>query len=284
MPEGPEVETVRRSLAPLLEGRSFGTPWVSRMKLRTPVTTRQLSFLDGRRVLALGRHGKLMWLDVVEGGGLLLRLGMTGKLLVEPHTKPRPPHTHVVLPLDDGASELRYVDVRRFGEVVPFTRAEQRDEERARLGPDPLSWTKDERSFVVARLKATKRSLKDALLDQSVVAGVGNIYACEALFTAGLSPLARGSSVSRASLEGLTEAVQQVLETAVLHRGTTFSDFVDADGERGQNLAHVHVFQREGLPCPRCTRPVERIVQGARSTFLCRRCQPARARPARRAS
>lgn len=281
MPEGPEVETVRRSLVPLLVGRTLGRAWVSRNKLRTPVTTRQLAFLEGRRVLGLGRHGKLMWLDAEGGGGLLLRLGMTGKFLVEDQGVPRQAHTHVVLPLDDGNKELRYVDVRRFGEVVPFADARRRDEERARLGPDPLSWTPEQRAAVVERLKATKRSLKDALLDQSVIAGVGNIYACEALFLAGLSPLARGSSVPRAGLEALTSAAEQVLVAAVEHCGTTFSDFVDALGERGMNLAHVHVFQREGLPCPRCGRPVERIVQGARSTFLCRRCQPAKARKSR---
>lgn len=278
MPEGPEVETVRRSLEPLLVGRTLGAGWVSRHKLRTPVRTRQLAFLDGRRVLTLGRHGKLMWLDAEGGGGLLLRLGMTGKFLVEPREKARHPHTHVVVPLDDGAEELRYVDVRRFGEVVPFKRAAERDAERARLGPDPLSWTSEERALVVEKLKRTKRSLKDALLDQSVVAGVGNIYACEALFVAGLSPLAKGTSVSRAALDELAGAVERVLVEAVEHCGTTFSDFVDALGERGSYISHVHVFQREGQPCPRCGRPVERIVQGARSTFLCRRCQPARAR------
>lgn len=282
MPEGPEVETVRRTLEPLLVGRTLGAGWASRQKLRTPVTTRQLSFLEGRRVLTLGRHGKLMWLDAEGDVGLLLRLGMTGKLLVEPKENPRHPHTHVVIPLDEGDQELRYVDVRRFGEVVPFKSVKEREAEQSRLGPDPLSWTEEERAFVVEKLKATKRSLKDALLDQAVVAGVGNIYACEALFVAGLSPLAKGMNVSRASLEELTAAVESVLTEAVEHCGTTFSDFVDALGERGTYISHVHVFRREGEPCPRCGRPVERIVQGGRSTFLCRRCQPAR--PKRRAS
>lgn len=276
MPEGPEVETVRRTLEPLLVGRTLGAGWASPQKLRTPVTTRQLAFLDKRRVLGLGRHGKLMWLDAEGDVGLLLRLGMTGKFLVEPREKPRHPHTHIVFPLDDGSEELRYVDVRRFGEVVPFKSAKERDAERERLGPDPLSWTSEQKAFVVEKLKATKRSLKEALLDQGVVAGVGNIYACEALFVAGLSPLAKGTSVPRAALEELVTAVERVLHEAVEHCGTTFSDFVDALGERGTYISHVHVFRREGEPCPRCGRPVERIVQGGRSTFLCRRCQPAR--------
>lgn len=278
MPEGPEVETVRRSLEPLVVGRVLGRPWVSALSLRTPVTRKQLALVEGRRVLALGRQGKLMWLSLEGGAGLMVRLGMTGKLLVEERAVARRPHTHVVLPLDDGARELRYVDVRRFGEVVPFAGEEALSKERARLGPDPLSWSDEERAAFAARLKTTRRSLKDALLDQSLVAGVGNIYACEALFLAGLSPLSRAASVPRWALEQLAVVVGEVLAKAVSLKGTTFSDFVDGAGQEGDYFAHVLVFQREGEPCPRCSRAVERIVQGGRSTFLCRRCQPARVR------
>lgn len=282
MPEGPEVETVRRSLEPLLIGARLGTGWASRDKLRTPVTTRQLQPLAGRRVTGLGRHGKLLWVDVEGGAGLLVRLGMTGRLLVHDAREPRAPHTHVVFPLDGGERELRYVDVRRFGEVTPFAGLLERDAERCRLGPDPLSWDDEGRTQVIDRWRATARTLKDALLDQACVAGVGNIYACEALFLAGLSPLARGIDVSRVRLAVLAERVEEVLQRAVEHRGTSFSDFVDGVGERGQHLAHVYVFQREGEPCPTCGDPIVRIQQGGRSTFLCRRCQPAVRKVARR--
>lgn len=273
MPEGPEVETVRRTLEPLVEGRRLGAPWVSRHKLRTPTTKRALAAVTDRRVTGTGRHGKLLWLDVEGGGGLMVRLGMTGRLVVEARDAPRHPHTHVVIPLDDGAQELRYVDVRRFGEVVPYKDAKERDEERARMGPDPLTWTPEERARVKARLRSTTRTLKDALLDQSLLAGVGNIYASEALFVARLSPFKRGCDTSPRALERLLDAVQEVLEKAVVHRGTTFSDFVDSTGGEGGNLEHLLVFQREGEPCPSCGRGVEREVQGARSTFFCPRCQ-----------
>jgi formamidopyrimidine-DNA glycosylase len=198
---------------------------------------------------------------------------------VEDREQARRPHTHVVVPIDDGERELRYADVRRFGAVVPFAGPAALDDERARLGPDPLSWSAEERALFVRRLKATKRSLKDALLDQGLVAGVGNIYACEALFMAGLSPLARAARVPLGALDELAGAVAEVLARAVQAKGTTFSDFVDGAGQEGGYFAQVLVFQREGEPCSRCGRLVERIVQGGRSTFLCRRCQPRRRRP-----
>lgn len=273
MPEGPEVETVRRTLHPLVEGRRLGAPWVSRFKLRTPVTKKQLQPLVGRRVVGTGRHGKLLWLDVEGGGGLFVRLGMTGRLLVEPREKERHPHTHVIIPLDEGERELRYVDVRRFGEVVPFADERARDDERRRMGPDPLTWSDAERARAGERIRKTQRTLKDALLDQSLLAGVGNIYASEALFVARLSPFRRGCETSKRAIERLLDAAREVLEQAVIHRGTTFSDFVDSTGGEGDNLSHLHVFWREGEPCPSCGRPIERAVQGARSTFFCRKCQ-----------
>lgn len=273
MPEGPEVETVKRSLEPRVVGRRLGEAWVSPYALRRRVEERALSRLVGRKIVALGRHGKLLWLDVEGGGGLMVRLGMTGRLLVEKKRAPRHPHTHVVFSLDEGASELRYVDVRRFGEVVPFASRRDLDEERARMGPDPLTWTEEERQVVIERLKRTTRSLKDALLDQTLVAGVGNIYASEACFEARLLPTRRGARVAKKDLDRLTQAVRVVLERAVQHCGTTFSSFVDGSGRPGGNLAHLKVFMREKERCVRCGGTVRRIVQGGRSTFLCRGCQ-----------
>lgn len=272
MPEGPEVETIRRTLEPLLLGRTLGRPVVSRKGLRTPTSSARLRPLEGRTVTALGRHGKLMWIDVDDGQGLLVRLGMTGRLVVEPPDAPLAPHTHVRVPLDDGG-ELRYVDARRFGEVVRFATAAERDEERARMGPDALTLDAEGRRRAVASLRATRRSLKDALLDQALLAGVGNIYAAEALFVARLSPFRRGADLDDERAGRLLDAVASVLAQAVAHRGTTFSDYVDGAGERGGNLEHVQVFQREGEPCHVCGRAIAREVQGQRSTFWCRRCQ-----------
>jgi formamidopyrimidine-DNA glycosylase len=272
MPEGPEVETIRRSLAPLLVGRTLGRPVVSRSGLRTPTSSRRLRSLEGRTVIALGRHGKLLWIDVDDGQGLLVRLGMTGRLLVQQGQLPPPAHTHVRVPLDDGA-ELRYVDARRFGEVVRYHEPAERERERARLGPDGITLDAAGRQRARQRLQATKRSLKDALLDQTLLAGVGNIYAAEALFVARLSPFARGADLDDEAADRLIEAVGQVLVDAVERRGTSFSDYVDARGEQGENLAHLFVFQRDGEPCRICRGPVLRAVQGQRSTFYCPRCQ-----------
>jgi formamidopyrimidine-DNA glycosylase len=270
VPEGPEVETIRRSLVDRVVGARLGEPWLSTKKLRTPIRPRDLRPLAGRRVVGLARHGKLLILDVEGGAGLFVRLGMTGR--------PRAPHTHLVWPLDQGARELRFVDARRFGEVVPFATPAARDAERARMGPDAITLDDAGRAQVLAGLAATKRALKDALLDQTLVAGVGNIYASEALFLARLSPFLRGSDLRGDEPARLLAAVEAVLADAVRRRGTSFSDYVDGEGREGEMAAHLAVFQRTGEACPACAAPIARVVQGARSTFLCTRCQPRRRR------
>lgn len=280
MPEGPEVETVRRSLHDRVVGAVLGSPWVSRQALRTPVTRAALAFLDGARVAALTRKGKTLVLATNDDRGVFVRLGMTGRLLVVRRAEPCPPHTHVRIPLQtalgDNDTELRFVDPRRFGEVVPWLSPSERDAALARLGPDGLALTDADRAAVAAALRHTQRSVKDALLDQHVVAGVGNIYAAEACFVARLSPLRAGAQLTRAEARRLVAAVEQVLRQGVDNRGTSFSDYVDGDGRQGDNAAALWVFGRQGEPCRACGAVVERIVQGARSTFLCRRCQPMR--------
>ena len=221
MPEGPEVETVRRSLEPLLLGRTFGKPSVSKKALRTPTSTKKLAPLEGATVRALGRHGKLMWIDV-GARGLMVRLGMSGRMIVTASGDALAPHTHVRAPLDDGR-ELRYVDARRFGEVTYYDADGALLEERARMGPDALTLDDAARQVAIERLRATDRTLKDALLDQSVLAGVGNIYAAEALFVAKLSPFSKGSKLKDAQALALVRAVEEVLAQAVTRRGTSFS-------------------------------------------------------------
>jgi len=280
MPEGPEVETVRRTLAPLVEGAVLGRARVSRLKLRTPVTSQRFRPLEGGVIAGVHRHGKLLWLDVTGVGtgarGLWVRLGMTGQLTVADPTTTPPPHTHVRLPLttrDGAARELRYTDPRRFGEVVPFTDLTDLDTARADLGPDGLALSDVDKATVAAALRQTSRAIKEALLDQRLVAGVGNIYAAEACFIAGLDPRRAGTSLSVAQARALTNAVAQTLHDGVARRGTSFSNYVDATGERGDNASYLLVFQREGEPCRRCGGTVERLVQGARSTFWCPSCQ-----------
>lgn len=274
MPEGPEVETIRRSLLPLLRGRRFLSARVSAKKLREPVTARELGAVLEREVLGLDRRGKLLVVDVAGGAGLFVRLGMTGKLVVTPAAESADAHTHVRLRLDGDNTELRYVDPRRFGSVRPFTTGAQRDAALRTMGPDGLAMTDPkQRAPVAAALGQTNRSLKDALLDQALVAGVGNIYAAEALFVARLSPFRRGAELRPTERDRLLAAVGEVLHQAVGRRGTSFSDYVDGLGVPGENLGHLHVFQREGEPCRTCGRAVLRQVQGQRSTFFCPRCQ-----------
>lgn len=275
MPEGPEVETVRRSLLPKVQGRTIERVRVSRLALRTPVTTRDFKPLLHRTIVDVGRHGKLLWLDA-GGAGACVRLGMTGRLTIEAATSTPRLHTHVRLSLDDG-QELRFCDPRRFGEVVPFADVATLEVARSTLGPDGISLDDDGRARVIASLRRTKRTIKDALLDQRVVAGVGNIYASEACFIAGLSPWRAGIELSALEATRLVAAVEETLRLGVLRRGTSFSDYVDADGVEGTNASYLLVFQREGEACVRCPSRARAVIrretQGARSTFFCPRCQ-----------
>ncbi len=277
MPEGPEVETVRRSLLPRLLGATLVRPRVSAKKLRTPITKKDLRDVDGAVVTELFRKGKLLGIRTERGGGVFVRLGMTGRLVVEPKTQPPALHTHVRFdvcgPGAASGTELRFVDPRRFGEVVPFKDEVECALELGRMGPDGLALDDDDRAVVRVRLQATARAIKDVLLDQAVVAGVGNIYAAEACFVARLSPHRAGSSLDDDEARALVSAVESVLQQGVRHRGTSFSDYVDGDGQRGDNARHLHVFQREGEPCRACGDVVRRVVQGQRSTFYCGRCQ-----------
>ncbi|HEY1099178.1 MAG TPA: bifunctional DNA-formamidopyrimidine glycosylase/DNA-(apurinic or apyrimidinic site) lyase [Myxococcota bacterium] len=272
MPEGPEVETVRRTLLPLVLGARLGKARVSRLALRTKITSKELSFLNGAVVDDVGRHGKLLWVRA-GGGGMCIRLGMTGRVTVEATKKTPLPHTHVRIALDDGSRELRFCDPRRFGEVVPFVDDDSLHAERSRMGPDGITIDDDGRARVRVAVRKTSRSIKDALLDQKVVAGVGNIYAAEACFLAGLDPTRAGSSLSDDDVTRLIAAIEQTLADGVKNRGTSFSDYVDAEGQRGDNAAALHVFQREAEPCRRCGTVIARFTQGARSTFWCPGCQ-----------
>jgi formamidopyrimidine-DNA glycosylase len=275
VPEGPEVETVRRSLAPLLVGAELGRARVSKHALRTRVTERGFSHVDGRRVVAVERHGKALFIALDDESGLEVRLGMTGKLLVVDARADVEGHTHVRIDVQ-GARELRYIDARRFGEVVPYANAAARAAIVAEMGPDAITLDDAGRASIAGAMTSTKRALKDVLLDQKVLAGVGNIYAAEILWRARLSPFRAARTLRKDEVDALLDATASVMADAVKHRGTSFSDYVDANGAPGDNFAHLAVFQRGGEPCPRCRGLVKRAVQGARSTFFCPTCQRAR--------
>jgi formamidopyrimidine-DNA glycosylase len=270
MPELPEVEWVARTLRPRLVGRRITAVETSGKKLRRPVERDKLKKLAvGAAVQAVHRTGKYLLIELSSGATLVSHLGMTGWYLFAKPEAAREKHTHVVFTLDSGL-ELRYTDHRRFGILRVYPTPQVRaSPELAILGVDPL-----EPGFTVEylreQLKATRRDVKTFLLDQTRIAGVGNIYACEALFLARISPRKK---TSRVDAEKLHAAVQKVLRSGIANRGTSFSDYVDAEGAAGENQDSLHVYGREGQPCRVCSSVIRRLVQGARSTFYCPKCQ-----------
>jgi formamidopyrimidine-DNA glycosylase len=273
MPELPEVEMVVRTLRPRLVGARITGVESSGLPLRRPIDVRALrkACVDAR-VEAVRRIGKYWLVDLSSGHVLLGHLGMTGRLGFAAAGEPRVSHTHAVFTLA-GETELRYVDPRRFGVLRSYAREDAATSpELSVLGVDPL-----EPAFTPAHLQsmldASRRDLKGFLMDQGRIAGLGNIYVCEALFHAGLSPTRRAETVGRARGKKLHAAIVKVLRAGIENRGTSFSDYVDADGNQGGNQHALWVYGRERTPCRRCKKPIARLVQGGRSTFFCRACQ-----------
>lgn len=275
MPELPEVETTRRHLEPVLVGRTIVEaavthPRTSRYNASPDeVRTRLLS----RRVTALRRHGKFLVGDLDQGWTLVAHLGMSGRFSVNSPEEARPPHTHVVLRLDDGV-EVRFTDPRTFGFVAVYDEDEIGLSPLARLGPD--AWTEPRTAeSLAAALQGRVAPIKAMLLDQGPVAGLGNIYADEVLHRAGIHPLSPAGGISQESLGRLAAAISDVLAVAIEAGGTTLDDlaYLLPDGRAGDNLAALRVYGRTGLPCLTCGRPVERVVVRARSTHFCPYCQ-----------
>lgn len=271
MPELPEVETVVRDLRPLLVGRALGAARRSAFALRRPWDDAWDDALADRRVVGLRRRGKWIVVDLDDAARLQVHLGMTGRLTVHPADEAVAVHTHLAFPLDDGR-ELRFNDARRFGSAAYFAdeAALQAFFAAQKLGPepfdlDPAAWWRD--------LHGTSRMLKPVLLDQTVVAGVGNIYADEALFEAGLRPTRRGSGVTRAQAEKLRRAIVAVLTRAIERRGSTIRNYVGGSGLGGGYQDEFRVYGRTGEPCPACKGPVRHLRLGGRSSHYCPHCQ-----------
>jgi formamidopyrimidine-DNA glycosylase len=273
VPELPEVETVRRSLEPAL-GATIAGLWTSGkpLRLNRAVPKKQLAALVGRTITALRRHGKYLLVDVNGPSSLLVHLGMTGSLRLHDAKDAREPHTHVVFALGDGR-ELRYADPRRFGQVDVFERAREREHPSLRvLGPDPYASTVDG-DYLFERSRGRGTTLKSFLLDQANLAGVGNIYAAEALWRAKLKPTRRARRLTRAEAGALARAVRTSFDEALSHGGTTFSDFVDGSGQAGENAEYLVVYGRAGQPCRRCKSPIRRTIVQGRATYFCPTCQ-----------
>lgn len=273
MPELPEVETVVRDVRPHLTGCRIKAVGVSRKALRRPWSPDWEALLLGRRIVGVRRRGKWIILDLDGGLSLVVHLGMTGQLTVARAQEPAADHTHVVLDLGRGDRQLRFRDVRRFGSATLFAGREAVEGffEESGLGPEP--WDLDPPSWRM-RLAATDRCLKAVLLDQRVVAGVGNIYADESLFEARLHPARPGSGLTRAEAERLRRAVPVVLERAIDRRGSSIRDYVGGSGQKGSYQDEFRVYGRTGKPCVRCRTPVARVRLAGRSTHFCPTCQP----------
>lgn len=273
MPELPEVETVRRTLMPAVGGR-IESVWDSGMALhmRRRPPRRKLRALVGAQITGIRRHGKYLLVDTDRPETLLVHLGMTGRFCIHRAGDPRATHTHLVLGL--GARELRFTDARRFGQLDVLARADERVHPAlAELGPDALTDGIDVDALVQVARKRKRSTLKAFVLDQSVIAGVGNIYASEALWRAKLRPTTRTRKLTAASARRLADAIREVIEHALENGGTTLSDFVDADGTAGDNAEYLWVYDRAGQPCLRCKTAIKRTVLQGRATYFCPTCQ-----------
>ncbi len=282
MPELPEVETVRRGLIPAMEGRAILSAAVNRPDLRWPFPPRMADRLTGARVLGLRRRSKYILADLSNGEVLLIHLGMSGRMLISglqigafhhPHPVPSK-HDHVVLEMEGGA-RVTFNDARRFGAMDLFmAEAEAGHPLLARIGPEPLGNVFDG-PYLADRLAGRNTPIKSALLDQRIVAGLGNIYVCEVLFRAGLHPARKAGRIARARAEALVPIIRDVLSEAIEAGGSSLRDYRQADGELGYFQHVFRVYGREGEPCvtPGCDGTVTRIVQSGRSSFFCPRCQ-----------
>lgn len=268
MPELPEVETVRRGLATLLVGATIARVALQRQDLRTPIPLDFASRLAGSRVLAIRRRAKYLLIDTTSVTALC-HLGMTGTWRLAPLGEERT-HDHCYLELDDGR-RLAYRDPRRFGQL-DLVEAGDQHPSLAALGPEPLG---DDftAAYLRERLRGRKQAVKALIMDQSIVVGVGNIYAQEACFRAALRPTARAGSVSGERLSRLVEEIRAVLTAAIVAGGSTISDFRQAGGDAGYFQYDFRVYGRSGQPCSSCGNPLRCQAICGRTTTWCPRCQ-----------
>lgn len=269
MPELPEVETTRRGLAPHLTGRTVRRVVLRRPDLRWPIPPKVEVLLPGQRIDGVRRRAKYLLLDTAAGSALV-HLGMSGSLRLAPPGTPVRAHDHFDLELEGGRS-LRFNDPRRFGCLLWQPPGETHPL-LAALGPEPLAAEFDG-DYLWARSRGRRAPVKAFLMDQRVVVGVGNIYAVEALFMAGISPLRAAGRISRQRYRDLAAAVQQILLAAIERGGTTLRDFLAPDGAPGYFEQELSTYGRGGDPCTRCGRPLKQAAIGQRTTVWCGRCQ-----------
>ena len=282
MPELPEVETVRRGLQPVMEGRVITSAAVNRPDLRWPFPVDMAGRLTGKRVLALRRRSKYILSDLESGESLIIHLGMSVRMLISGailgefhYAHPAPAkHDHVVLDMEGGA-RVTFNDARRFGsmDLIATDAAETHMLLRS-LGPEPLG-NAFSGPYLIERLKDRNTPIKSALLDQGVIAGLGNIYVCEVLFRARINPARKAGQIAAIRVAGLVPIIRDVLAEAIEAGGSSLRDYRQADGELGYFQHSFKVYGREGMPCVAtgCTSVITRISQSGRSSFYCPTCQ-----------
>ncbi|MDZ7391701.1 MAG: bifunctional DNA-formamidopyrimidine glycosylase/DNA-(apurinic or apyrimidinic site) lyase [candidate division KSB1 bacterium] len=274
MPELPEVETIRRSLEATVCGRLIREVLVREQRLRHPVDCNALASVVGHRIQCLGRRGKYLLIRLDDGRTVLVHLGMSGRLGLYSPRVPLLAHDHVIFSLEQEL-QLRYYDPRRFGAIIVLDKGRDGEADMlAALGPEPLS-SEFTPSYLMERARGRRVAVKAFLMDSKVVAGVGNIYASEALFVAGIDPRRTAGSLSKEEWRGLHQAVRRVLRDAIRQGGTTLRDggFRDPAGEAGYFQTKVKVYGRAGMPCGRCGGVVVKTVVGGRSSYYCPCCQ-----------
>jgi formamidopyrimidine-DNA glycosylase len=272
MPEMPEVETLARRLRKTVVGKRVAEVRLSGLPLRKPIEESFASRLHGRTIRKIARRGKYLLAELDPKAYWLIHLGMSGRILFHGRENAVTKHTHAVIRFSD-STELEYRDHRRFGLLAAYEvpRPGLIPEIR-NLGMDPLSPRFDGK-WLWPLLRDSRQEIKSFLLDQRMIAGLGNIYACESLFLAQIHPSRRCFTLDRPQTRHLVGAIRKVLRVAIQHNGTSFSDFMDTDGKPGRNQDYLMVFQREGEACYRCRMPILRIRQGNRSSFYCAKCQ-----------
>jgi len=282
LPELPEVETVRRGLLPAMEGQIIAKAQVNRPDLRWKLPENMAARLTGQRVLSLRRRSKYILADLASGESLIIHLGMSGRMLISgqkigefhhPHPTPEK-HDHIVIDMDGGA-RITFNDARRFGHMDLGETATLEDHWLIRsIGPEPFGNDFNE-SYLVETIKNRASPIKTVLLDQKVVAGLGNIYVCEVLHRAGISPKRKPVNLSSKRIASLVAIIRQVLSEAIEAGGSSLRDYRQADGELGYFQHTFRAYGQEGQPCvtPECDGTITRIVQSGRSTFYCGQCQ-----------
>ncbi|MBV8358380.1 MAG: bifunctional DNA-formamidopyrimidine glycosylase/DNA-(apurinic or apyrimidinic site) lyase [Deltaproteobacteria bacterium] len=276
MPELPEVESLRQMLARSLVGRTFHHATVKEARLRRSVTAELASAIAGRTIGRIDRRAKYLLIEVADDQVMLVHLGMSGSLTHRGHGfdpgQFDSRHDHIEFALDDG-SMLVYNDPRRFGLIKIVARTDLNNvAELKYLGPEPLGHEFNAH-YLWDATRGRTVAIKNLLMDQRIVAGVGNIYASEILFRAGVRPTRRGGKVTRAEVGRIVTATQEVLREAIGSRGTTFRSYRDSRGQPGRFARLLRVYNREGKPCLKCSTPIRAITLGQRSSFYCPRCQ-----------